>query len=78
MNKVKCDIYVQMSENRKLPIKEGVSLEEIALLMSEFFEKEENWHEMKDCWLYSNKSEQFRALMKEAMMNAYDKFCSEI
>lgn len=77
MSKVKCDIYVQMSENRKLPIKEGVSLEEIALLMSEFFEKEENWHAMKECWLYKNKSEQFRILMKEAMMDAYDHFVKE-
>ncbi len=79
MSKIKCDIYVQMSEGRKLSIKEGVSLEEIALLMSEFFEKEEeNWHKMKDCWLCANKSEPFRALMKEAMMSAYDNFCSEI
>lgn len=77
MNKVCCDIYIQMSENRRLSIKEGASLEEITLLMSEFFEKEENWHKMKDCWLYSNKSEQFRALMKEAIMNAYDNFCKE-
>lgn len=78
MSKVDCDIYIQMSENRRLSIKEGVSLEEIALLMSEFFEKEENWHRMKDCWLYNNKSEQFRTLMKEAIFNAYDNFCSEV
>lgn len=77
MRKICCDIYIQMSENRRLSIKEGVSLEEIALLMSEFFEKEENWHRMKNCWLYSNKSEQFRTLMKDAMMNAYDNFCKE-
>ena len=34
MSKVGCDIYIQMSENRRLSIKEGVSLEEIALLMA--------------------------------------------
>lgn len=51
MSNIHFDIYIQMSENRRLSIKEGVSLEEIALLMSEFFEKEENWHRMKDCWL---------------------------
>lgn len=78
MSKVCYDIYIQMSENRRLSIKEGVSPEEIALLMSEFFEKEENWHRMKDCWLYNNKSEQFRTLMKEAIFNAYDNFCSEV
>lgn len=78
MSNIHFDIYIQMPENRRLSIKEGVSLEEIALLMSKFFEKEENWHRMKDCWLYNNKSEQFRTLMKEAMLNAYDNFCSEV
>lgn len=78
MSNIHFDIYIQMSGNKRLSIKEGVSLEEIALLMSEFFEKEENWHRMKDCWLYNNKSEQFRTLMKEAMLNAYDNFCSEV
>lgn len=33
---------------------------------------------MKDCWLYNNKSEQFRTLMKDAILNAYDNFCLEV
>lgn len=48
MNNVHLDIYIQMSENRRLSVKEGASLEEIAVLMSEFFFKEENWHKMKE------------------------------
>lgn len=49
MSNICFDIYIQMSENRRLSIKEGVSLEELALLMSKFFFKEENWHKMKEC-----------------------------
>lgn len=75
MSNIHFDIYIQMSENRRLSIKEGVSLEEIALLMSEFFFKEENWHKMKECWLENVKSKDFRCLMKEALLGAYDTFC---
>lgn len=75
MSNIHFDIYIQMSENKRLSIKEGVSLEEIALLMSEFFFKEENWHKMKECWLENGKSKDFRCLMKEALLEAYDTFC---
>lgn len=43
--------------------------------MSEFFFKEENWHKMKECWLENGKSKDFRRLMKEALLGAYDTFC---
>ena len=74
MNNVHLDIYIQMSENRKLSVKEGVSLEEIAVLMSEFFFKEENWHKMKMCWLENGKSKDFQRLMKEALLEVYYTF----
>lgn len=78
MSNICFDIYIQMFENRKLSIKEGVSLEELALLMSKFFFKEENWHKMKECWLENGKSKDFRRLMKEALLGAYDTFCIEM
>lgn len=77
MSNIRCDFYIQMSKDRKLSVKEGISLDELASVLSSFFENEENWHEMKDCWLYDNKSEQFRALMVEAMIDAYDHFAKE-
>lgn len=78
MSNICFDIYIQMSENRRLSIKEGVSLEELALLMSKFFFKEENWHKMKECWLENGKSKDFQHLMKEALLGAYDTFCIEM
>ena len=76
MSNVRFDIYLQR-ENLHFGVKEGISLDELASVLSSFFESEENWHKMKECWLYGNKSEEFRALMKEAMMDAYDHFAKE-
>lgn len=76
MSNICFDIYLQR-ENLHFGIKEGISLDELASVLSSFFESEENWHKMKECWLYGNKSEEFRALMKEAMMDAYDHFAKE-
>lgn len=32
-----------------------------------FFEKEENWNEMKECWRCNGRSNDFRKILKEAM-----------
>ena len=76
MSNVRFDIYLQR-ENLHFGVKEGITLDEFASVLSSSFECEENWHKMKECWLYGNKSEEFRALMKEAMMDAYDHFAKE-
>lgn len=75
MSNICCDFYIQMSEDRKLSIKEGITLDELAYVLSSFFEREENWHKMKECWLENGKSKDFRCLMKEALLGAYDTFC---
>lgn len=78
MSNIRCDFYVQMSKDRKLSIKEGITLDEFASVLSSFFECEENWHKMKECWLENGKSKDFQRLMKEALLGAYDTFCIEI
>ena len=50
MSNILCDFYVQMSKDRKLSIKDGITLDELASVLSSFFECEENWHKMKE-WL---------------------------
>lgn len=77
MSNIRCDFYIQISKDRKLSIKEGISLDELASVLSSFFENEENWHKMKECWLENGKSKDFRRLMKEALLGAYDTFCKE-
>lgn len=77
MSNVRCDFYVQMSKDRKLSIKEGITLDELAYVLSSFFEREENWHKMKACWLENGKSKDFQHLMKEALLGAYDTFCTD-
>lgn len=42
MSNVRCDFYVQMTKDRKLSIKEGITLDELASILSSFFEREEN------------------------------------
>lgn len=75
MSSVRCDFYIQMSKDRKLSIKEGITLDELASVLSSFFENGESWHKMKECWLENGKSKDFRRLMKEALLGAYDTFC---
>lgn len=74
MNNICCDFYIQISKDRKLSIKEGISLDELASVLSSFFESGENWHKMKECWLENGKSKNFQRLMKEALLGAYDTF----
>lgn len=74
MSNIRFDIYVQ-TENLHFGIKEGITLDELASVLSSFFEKEESWHKMKECWLENGKSKNFRRLMKEALLGAYDTFC---
>lgn len=75
MSNIRCDFYIQMSKDRKLSVKEGISLDELASVLSSFFESGENWHKMKECWLENGKSKDFQHLMKEALLGAYDTFC---
>lgn len=75
MSNIRCDFYVQMSKDRKLSIKDGITLDELASVLSSFFEREENWHKMKECWLENGKSKDFQHLMKKALLGAYDTFC---
>lgn len=77
MSNIRCDFYIQMSKDRKLSVKEGISLDELASVLSSFFESGENWHKMKEYWLENGKSKDFRRLMKEALLGAYDTFCKE-
>ena len=77
MSNIRCDFYIQMSKDRKLSVKEGISLDELASVLSSFFESVENWHKMKECWLENGKSKDFQRLMKEALLEAYDTFCKE-
>lgn len=74
MSNIRFDIYVQ-TENLHFGIKEDISLDELASVLSSFFESGENWHKMKECWLENGKSKDFRCLMKEALLGAYDTFC---
>lgn len=74
MSNIRFDIYLQR-ENLHFGVKEGISLDELASVLSSFFEREENWHKMKECWLENGKSKDFRRLMKEALLGAYDTFC---
>lgn len=74
MSNVRFDIYLQR-ENLHFGVKEGITLDELASVLSSFFEREENWHKMKECWLENGKSKDFRRLMKEALLGAYDTFC---
>ena len=74
MSNIRFDIYLQR-ENLHFGVKEGISLDELASVLSSFFENEENWHKMKECWLENGKSKDFRCLMKEALLGAYDTFC---
>ena len=77
MSNILCDFYVQMSKYRKLSIKDGITLDELASVLSSFFEREENLHKMKECWLENGKSKDFQRLMEEAILGAYDTFCVE-
>lgn len=74
MSNVRFDIYLQR-ENLHFGVKEGITLDEFASVLSSFFECEENWHKMKECWLENGKSKDFQRLMKEALLGAYDTFC---
>ena len=77
MSNIYFNIYV---ENKSLHfrIKDGISLDELASVISSFFESEENWHKMKECWLENGKSKDFQHLMKEALFGAYDTFSAEL
>jgi hypothetical protein len=77
MSNIRCDFYVQMTKDRKLSIKDGITLDELASVLSSFFELEENWHKMKECWLENGKSKDFQRLMEKAILGAYDTFCAE-
>lgn len=74
MSNVRFDIYLQR-ENLHFGVKEGITLDELTSVLSSFFEREENWHKMKECWLENGKSKDFQRLMKEASLGAYDTFC---
>lgn len=76
MSNVRFDIYLQR-ENLHFGVKEGITLDEFASVLSSFFECEENWHKMKECWLENGKSKDFQRLMKEALLGAYDTFCTD-
>ena len=52
--------------------KTTIDLDKFASVVSSFFENEENWHKMKECWLENGKSKDFRRLMKEALLGVYD------
>lgn len=58
--------------------KTTIDLDKFASVVSSFFENEENWHKMKECWLENGKSKDFQRLMKEAINMAYDIFCGEV
>ena len=77
MSNIRCDFYMQMSKDIKLSIKDGITLDELASVLSSFFEREENWHKMKECWLENGKSKDLQRLMEEAILGAYDTFCVE-
>lgn len=74
LSNIRFDIYLQR-EDLRFGIREGITLDELASVLSSFFESEENWHKMKECWLENGKSKDFRILMKEALLGAYDTFC---
>jgi hypothetical protein len=46
MSNIRFDIYLQR-ENLHFGVKEGISLDELASVLSSFFESGENWHKMK-------------------------------
>lgn len=74
MSNIRFDIYLKR-ENLHFGVKEGITLDELASVLSSFFESGENWHKMKECWLENGKSKDFQRLMKEALLAAYDTFC---
>ena len=76
MSDIYFNIYVQ-NESLNFRIKDGITLDELASVISSFFEREENWHKMKECWLENGKSKDFQRLMEEAILGAYDTFCVE-
>lgn len=73
MSNIRFDIYLQR-EDLHFGIREGVTLDEMASVLSSFFRQEENWHKMKECWLSNGQSDEFQNLMKEALLGAYDTF----
>lgn len=74
MSNICFDIYLQR-EDLRFGIREGVTLDEMASVLSSFFRQEEIWHTMKECWLFNGQSDEFQNLMKEALLGAYDTFC---
>lgn len=70
MSNIHCNFYLPLSDETKFFIKEDISLDELVDTLSCFFEKEENWHAMKECWLMNGKSEEFRVLMRYALYDA--------
>lgn len=67
MSNIRFDIYLQR-ENLYFGVKEGISLDELASVLSSFFESEENWHKMKECWIENGKSKDFRILTLKCVM----------
>lgn len=41
--------------------------EELVDKIASFFEKEDNWHALKNCWLENGRSDDLRSLLREAM-----------
>ena len=41
--------------------------EELVDKIASFFEKEDNWHALKNCWLIDGRSGDLRNLLREAM-----------
>lgn len=76
MSNIYFDIYLQRDDIH-VGIKEGISLDEFASVLSSFFQQEEIWHKMKECWLFNGESSDFQNLMKEAILGAYDTFCMD-
>ena len=77
MSNIYFDIYLQ-NESLRFRIKDGITLDELTSVLSSFFESEENWHKMKECWLENGKSKDFQHLMKEALFGAYDTFVQSL
>lgn len=43
------------------------SKDELVDKIASFFEQEENWRALKDCWFYCGRSEDFRRLLHKAI-----------
>lgn len=41
--------------------------EELVNKIANYFEKDDNWRKLKECWMYNGRSEDFRRLLKEAL-----------